>query len=220
MTQNNKAFYDRISGAYDILSDASEKRAREAGEDALDLRAGDRVLELGFGTGSTLIELTQKVLPGGVICGIDISSGMFEVAGEKIRKEGLQGAIELRIGDARKLPYADGSFDAVFMSFTLELFDEVDIPVVLGEARRVLVDGGKIAVVAMTPPADGEHESPLEKGYVWMHRHFPHIIDCRPIPVASILADNGFEIIHDKRMMMWTMPVAVVVGRVAGVKSA
>ncbi len=217
MTEANKAFYDRISGVYDSLSDASEHAAREAGEDALDLRAGDRVLEIGFGTGNTLIELAQKVLPGGKIHGLDVSSGMLDVASEKIRKEGLQGAVDLRLGDARNLPYDDASCDAVFLSFTLELFDDDDIPAVLAEAGRVLVDGGKISVVAMTPPGEGEHESMLEKGYVWMHRHFPHIVDCRPIPATTILADNGFEVIHDQRLMMWTMPVAVVVGRRANV---
>ena len=141
MTEANKAFYDRISGVYDMLSDSSERAAREAGEDALELSSGARVLEVGFGTGNTLVELAGKVSPGGQVYGLDVSSGMLEVAGEKVRKAGLQGVVELQLGDARKLTYEDEAFEAVFFSFTLELFDEEDIPVVLAEARRVLVDG-------------------------------------------------------------------------------
>jgi demethylmenaquinone methyltransferase/2-methoxy-6-polyprenyl-1,4-benzoquinol methylase len=45
-----------------------------------------------------------------------------------------------------------------------------------------------------------------------MHQHFPHIVDCQPIPARRLLADAGFEIRRSERLAIWTMPVAVLVG--------
>jgi demethylmenaquinone methyltransferase/2-methoxy-6-polyprenyl-1,4-benzoquinol methylase len=65
----------------------------------------------------------------------------------------------------------------------------------------------------MAQVESGERASVLEKTYIWMHRHFPHIVDCRPIdPVQSLIA-AGFEILQHDRREIWTMPVAVVLGR-------
>ena len=44
----NQSFYDRISHAYDLISDAGEHKARETGEQTLDVQAGERVLEIGY----------------------------------------------------------------------------------------------------------------------------------------------------------------------------
>jgi demethylmenaquinone methyltransferase/2-methoxy-6-polyprenyl-1,4-benzoquinol methylase len=103
-------------------------------------------------------------------------------------------------------------FDAAFTSFTLELFPLDDIPVVLAEIRRVLRDGGRLGVVSMATVKQGERASLLEKTYVWMHRHFPHIVDCQPIDVAQCLADAGFDVQDEIDMEIWTMPVRAVLG--------
>jgi ubiquinone/menaquinone biosynthesis C-methylase UbiE len=132
--ESNRAFYDRISRAYDLIADRDEHEAREAGERALDLRPGEQVLEIGFGTGNSVIELARRVGPKGRVHGIDVSTGMLEVAEDKIREAGLGDRIELGIADARDLPCDDDCLDAVFTSFTLELFDEEDIPRVPGAA--------------------------------------------------------------------------------------
>src|SRR5688500_4355582 len=122
----NRAFYDRISGVYDWLADANEGPARWAGVAALGLAPGERVLELGFGTGNEVLELAGLVGPTGSVAGIDVSPGMLQVAHEKLAEWKPAAAVELTVGDARRLPYPDGSFDAVYTSFTLELFPEDD----------------------------------------------------------------------------------------------
>lgn len=209
---SNKAFYDRISKAYDFIADSNEHIARETGEEALELKPGERVLEIGYGTGNSLLDLAEDVGPAGHVYGIDVSPGMKSVAEAKIQEQGLAERIDLAVGDARQLPYQDGFFDAAFTSFTLELFPLEDIPVVLAEVWRVLRPGGRMGVVSMAKVLAGETASSLEKTYIWMHRHFPHLVDCQPINAARHLKDAGFEIARDTEMEIWTMPVHAVLG--------
>ena len=53
------------------------------------------------------------------------------------------------------------------------------------------------------------HRAP-ERIYDWMHRHFPHIVDCRPIDVERLVADAGFTIVRVERLGMWGLPVAAI----------
>jgi len=207
--ESNRAFYDRISRAYDFISDASEHEAREAGERMLALAAGEQVLEIGFGTGNSILHLAAAVGSEGRVSGIDVSEGMLGVARKKVAERDLSERVHLQLGDGRHLPYEAGEFDAVFLSFTLELFPESEIPAVLAEVRRVLRDGGRLALVAMAHVTDEQHPSLLERAYVWMHRHFPHIVDCRPIDVESSLSASGFAMSEHRTVEMWTMPVSV-----------
>lgn len=211
--ESNRHFYDRIASAYDLIADANERAARQAGVQALDLKPGEKVLELGFGTGNEILDLAGLVGPTGKIAGIDISSGMLAVANKKLAAAAPKTPIDLRVGDARALPFADGEFDAVYTSFTLELFPAEDIPVVLAEARRVLKPRGRIGVVSMATVPAGHHTSVLERVYVWMHRHFPHLVDCRPIDTQDVVSAAGFQIASVKELEIWTMPVRVVVGQ-------
>lgn len=210
---SNSAFYDRISKAYDLIADASEHTHRQHGIDALGLRLGNQVLEIGFGTGNGLIELADKVGPTGHITGLDISTGMRDVALAKIQKAGLENQIRMIIGSALSMPFETQSFDAVFMSFTLELFENDEIPLVLSAIQQVITPSGKLCVVALALPPKGEKASMMTRGYQWFHRHFPHIADCKPIDVTERLAASGFQISTDKRENMWGMDVAITVGQ-------
>jgi len=170
------------------------------------------VLEIGFGTGNAVLDLARAVGPEGRVSGIDVSDGMLSVASEKVAHEGLDQSVELQVADARKLPFDDAVFDAAFTSFTLELFELDEIPEVLTEVSRVLKPGGRLGVVSMATVAEGDHESILEKTYKWMHRHFPHIVDCQPIDVSSFVSSAGFALTREIPLEIWTMPVKAVVG--------
>lgn len=211
MTETTRDFYDRISHVYDLIADGGEHRARERGLELLAVEPGEHVLEIGFGTGQSLLELARAVGREGRVDGIDISTGMRDVAIKRLgEQQGLAQLVELRVDSVPPLPY-DHGFDAVTMSFTLELFEPSEMVSLLEECRRVLRPGGRLGVVSMASVPEGEHESWMERTYIWMHRHFPHIVDCRPIPLEETLEANGFELSKRERISLFSMPVAVVV---------
>jgi demethylmenaquinone methyltransferase/2-methoxy-6-polyprenyl-1,4-benzoquinol methylase len=203
-----RAFYDKISGVYDLLAEHSEGPVRQTGLDRLALTPGERVLEIGYGTGHCLVQMAEAVGPEGKVFGIDLSEGMRARARERVEREHLSDTVELSCGDATHLPYPDGSMDAVFMSFALELFDTPEIPQVLAGCARVLRPGGRIGVVAITK--EGKEGFAVE-AYEWTHQHFPNLLDCRPIFVRRALEDAGFSIRNATIANMW-VPVEVVVG--------
>jgi demethylmenaquinone methyltransferase/2-methoxy-6-polyprenyl-1,4-benzoquinol methylase len=99
------------------------------------------------------------------------------------------------------------------MAFTLELFPDDTLPGVLGEVRRILRPGGRLAVVSMTLGTDEQRHRMPERIYTWMHRHFPHIVDCRPIDVERLIAEARFTTVRVERLEIWGLPVAACLAR-------
>ena len=201
-----RAFYNKISRVYDLLSERSEAPMRKAGLELLRARAGESVLEIGFGTGHSLVSLAKAVGPKGKVFGLDLSDKMLQLAKVNLAKSNLLERARLRCADAAQLPYEANSMDAVFMSFTLELFDTPEIPKVLRECKRVLRPGGRIVVVGMSK--DAKHD-PLIGAFEWTHEHFPNFLDCRPIYVREALEKAGFKTGSALMKHMW-IPVEIV----------
>lgn len=209
----NAAFYDRIATSYDAIAHSSERESTEQGLAALAASTGESVLEIGYGTGHAISHLAQAVGPEGEVAGVDVSEGMRGVTERHLESKQLDSRVELRVGAVPPLEFDDGVFDAVFLSFTLELFPDDLIDVVTGEVKRVLKPGGRCGLVTMAKPRTDTEDTSLEKVYVWMHRHFPHIVDCRPIDAENTLTGAGLEIIHAEHHDIWSLPVAIVVGK-------
>ncbi len=204
-----RAFYNKIARVYDFLSESTEEPMRKFGLDQLDVRDGERVLEIGFGTGTSLVELARMVGSHGKVLGVDIADQMLDVARQKLREKLLEDRVELICGDATTLPYLSDSVDAIFTSFTLELFDTPEIPVVLAECKRVLRPGARLVVVSMSK--EGENGAIVHM-FEWTHKHFPNFLDCRPIFVQRAVQAAGFQIESAERKTMW-VPVEIVLGR-------
>jgi ubiquinone/menaquinone biosynthesis C-methylase UbiE len=198
--EETKAFYNKIAKVYDALAEHSEAPVRKAGLEMLHAQPGQRILEIGFGTGHSLIDMTRSVGPSGKVFGIDISEKMVEISRKRADEEGVGKWVELSCGDALHLPYESKSLDSVFMSFTLELFDTPEIPIVLAECRRVLKPEGRIVIIGMSRVLP---EGLLMEFFEWTHRHFPNYLDCRPILVRQALEDSGFDIRDYEIMKMW-----------------
>ncbi|MGD8792538.1 MAG: methyltransferase domain-containing protein [Anaerolineae bacterium] len=208
--QQAKATYDRLSRWYDLLAGSSEQRFVRLGLENLAAAKGERVLEIGFGTGHALVALAQAVGESGQVWGIDISEGMCTLAQETVEKAGVAGRVELRLGDAAHLPFEDRFFHAIFMSFTLELFDTPEIPVVLAQCRRVLRSGGRLAVVALSKQGD---DGPMLQLYEWAHEKMPKYVDCRPIYARQSLEEAGFLVVEAQVKSMWGLPVEIIVAK-------
>jgi ubiquinone/menaquinone biosynthesis C-methylase UbiE len=205
-----RALYTRISSIYDTLSDRAERRVRALGLSLLEARSGERILEIGFGTGSSLVALAESVGASGHVFGIDISPGMKDVAAARIRSANQVEQISLTLAAIPPIPFIDATFDAVFMAFTLELFPEDTIPIVLTEVRRTLSASGRLSIVSMTLGTEEQRQGLPERLYVWTHRHFPRIVDCRPIDVERRVTEAGFTIARVDRREMWGLPVEAI----------
>ena len=199
--------YDRISRWYDLLEGYWEQRARVAALRHLNVAPGQKVLEVGPGPGYSLVALARAAGPSGQVCGLDLSPGMLHVARSRLARAGLPLQPGLCCGDAVQIPAADAVFDAVLMSFVLELFDTPEIPQVLSECHRVLRAGGRISVVALS--SAGPH-SRMRDLYEWGHARFPQVLDCRPILVQQALEGASFRTCQATQISLWGLPVEVV----------
>ena len=106
--------------------------------DAATLKPGQRVLDVACGTGVLARAAIPRVQPGGSVAGLDKNPGMLAVAAS------IAPDVAWREGTAESLPFADGTFDAVACQFGLMFC--ADRRAALGEMRRVLAPGGRMAV--------------------------------------------------------------------------
>ena len=103
--------YDRVLRIWALLAGFSDANERRKMVSRLELKPGQRVLEVGVGTGSNLPLMAECIGPGGTLLGLDISVGMLRQCEKKVRRQRLNA--NLAEGEAAYLPFADDAFDAV-----------------------------------------------------------------------------------------------------------
>ncbi|SDQ57841.1 class I SAM-dependent methyltransferase [Natronobacterium texcoconense] len=206
-------WYDSLSDWYDLVADPFEAPARRTGLQLLDPEPGERVLDVGCGTGTALVLLARAVGETGTAVGIDLAPGMCRVSRNALADAGLDPGVVI-VGDGATLPFPDDAFDALFASFVLELFDTPDLLPVLEEWRRVLDPDGRLCVVALS-----RRPSPVTELYERFHERFPMFVDCRPIYVRETLLEAGFRIVDGRTERVWRLPVEVVLVRPASSRS-
>lgn len=201
---NARTNYNAMSRWYDLFT-SSEKRFTDIGLQMLDVKPNEYVLEIGCGTGHALVELANR---GAQVIAVDISEGMINAARKRIQNKVQRRSVEFCQADGLSVPLPDEQFDAVFLSFTLELFDTPEIPIVLSECHRVLKYQGRIGVVSLA-----KKETLAVRIYEWFHRQMPDLVDCRPIFARSSLETARFSVQDSLVKTMWGLPVEIVVAQ-------
>lgn len=141
MIDFDEAVSRRVEAVY-TTPDVIEQR--RVVRQALALRAGERVLDIGVGPGFLAAEMAAEVGASGLVCGIDPSDSMLAIARSRTREPG-GAALDLQPGNANRLPFPDATFDAVVST---QVFEYVrDIPGALAEIHRVLRPGGRVLLL-------------------------------------------------------------------------
>ncbi len=137
--------YDRLSNFYDrtIRWTMPEEKFRRKLVRQVNLQAGEKVLEFGFGTASQTI-LLKRQTPEAEIIGVDIDPKIRELAWEKVQKAGLE--IQLDLYDGQNLPYPDAMFDKVVSSLVFHQLDRTEKALSLLRIHRVLKPGGELHI--------------------------------------------------------------------------
>jgi demethylmenaquinone methyltransferase/2-methoxy-6-polyprenyl-1,4-benzoquinol methylase len=202
--------YDRLSRWYDLLAGSSERPYTQLGVKKLSICKGETVLEIGCGTGHASAGILAAVDETGSIHAIDLSHGMLHTARKTVKRSHQSRGPFFEQADAIYLPFASAAFDAIFMSFVLELFDTPEIPLVLAECRRTLSADGRLGIVAMVR---GQQENFPVRIYEWFHARLPVYVDCRPIYLKTALTAAGFQVQDVTAKQMWGLPVEICVAQ-------
>jgi len=106
-------------------------------------RAGERLLEVGPGTGYYSLPVAEWLSPGGTLDVLDVQQEMLDHTLRRARETGIENITATR-ADARELPYGDDSFDGAYLVTVLGEIPDQDAA--LRELRRVVRPGGRIVV--------------------------------------------------------------------------
>lgn len=200
--------YDRLSRFYDYTTGALGRKYTRMGLTCLSIAEGETVLEIGFGTGHSLKLMAKRVGAGGNAYGLDVSAGMIRVAESRLRRAGLAGRVGLCCGDALHLPFREGAFDAIFMSFVLEGLDTPEIPGVLAQVKKALKPGGRLGITSMSKE---NGETALVRIYEWAHIRWPKYLGSRPIYAHQCLVEAGYSIRTREKIRIFRLPAEIVV---------
>ncbi len=143
-----QAFYGRWAGLYDVVArwTPGVGTMRASAVDALALRPGETVVDVGCGSGANLPYLRERVGPEGTVVGLDVTAPLLARARRRVRDRGWENVHLLR-ADARRPPLSDA--DAMIASFVVGMFD--DPAAVVDDWCDLLAPGGRLALLNAAP---------------------------------------------------------------------
>jgi ubiquinone/menaquinone biosynthesis C-methylase UbiE len=174
-----------------VRATTRESTFKRALIDAAGPEPGQRVLDLGCGTGTLAMMIKREA--EAEVTGLDADSQILELARRKAADAGL--GIKFDEGLADELPYADGSFDRVLSTLFFHHLTGGDKRACLAEVRRVLRPDGQLHVADWTAPAD-----PVQALLSWQIRLFDGVDRTRENftgQLAAVVAAAGFAEVRE-----------------------
>jgi demethylmenaquinone methyltransferase/2-methoxy-6-polyprenyl-1,4-benzoquinol methylase len=161
-----RSLFDSIAYRYDLLNHLLSGGIdfywrRKAVEHLKDIHP-KRILDVATGTADFAIA-TLRLKPEEVV-GVDIAEEMLKLGRMKLKKRGLDSIVNLQIGEAERLEFESGYFDAAIVAFGARNFEDLEKG--LREMRRVVRSGGKIVVLEFSKP----RHFPLKQIYFFYFR--------------------------------------------------
>lgn len=182
------------------LLNLSNARLVNAAVELLDPRPRDRILDIGFGGGRSLVALAAQA-PSATIVGVDYSLEMVDKANRLIREKHLDARVSVKWGDVADLPFRAGSFHKVLTVNSLYYWP--DLTANLREVARVMKRGGRLAAGFRSAASLG----PLTRGWEGFRLYEPR-------EFAGILRKAGFTVLNvEHRDRDQVLDTVVVVGQ-------
>ena len=182
---------DAMGRAWAALHPVMERMNRPVGEATAaraGVTAGDRVLDVGCGTGDTSLDLARRTAPGGRCLGVDISATLLDSARQAAAGSGL-GNIEFLEADAQTHAFEPGSFDVIYSRFGVMFFEDFDAA--FANLRTAATRNGRLAFTCWRKALD----NPLSLVAVEAARPF-----LPPIPAPTPGAPGRFAFADPDRV--------------------
>ncbi len=207
-TARLQRFYGMAHRLYDVFMFESSQEIWEAVLALLRPAPGERLLDVGCGTGRLAIALADLVGEEGKVSAVDVSPAMLRQAGRQIARTPLASRIDLRLADIRTLPYPDGGFDGATASLVLELLNDEGVRSALRELRRVVRPGGRVVLASLA------EEMPYGRTlafYLVLRRILSLSALGRPLILRRLASDAGFVSRISMRRSLLRLPIDILI---------
>ena len=198
-----RGFYDRFAGIYDFVFNGVFQPGRLEAVRAMNLEPGQRVLEVGVGTG-----LNLELYPRGIrVLGVDISLPMLREARERQQNRPPAADVQLARMDALRLALPDDAFDVVYAPYVVTVVPRPRQ--VVAEMARVCRPGGRVVIV--------NHFGSSKKPVRWFEKRLTpltsHVGFRLDLPLEAILGVPGLIKEHERRVNAFGLWRLVVFGK-------
>lgn len=205
---HTRRLYDLVAEVYPISSKLFHAEAHKVALSLAGLRDGSRILEVATGSGE-LFRLMARRNPRGITCGVDISPNMAAKTQRDTQRHVPGVHAHCQAVDASRMPFRDGSFDAVVSCYLLELLGADDLVRTIDEMHRVLSPGGQLVLVNVgqnLPAFNAMHRlaGTLVPGF------WGRMLGNR---FEDMLKAYGFRIEHDRIVQQGFYPSHVLIAR-------
>ncbi|SJZ66849.1 bifunctional demethylmenaquinone methyltransferase/2-methoxy-6-polyprenyl-1,4-benzoquinol methylase UbiE [Selenihalanaerobacter shriftii] len=146
--------FQSIAPTYDLLnklmSFGLDKYWRYFVAKQADLKPGNKVLDVGAGTGRLSLELARSMDDQGTVVCMDFSENMLKKAEKDLEDHKYYDSLEFKVGNAMNIPFSDNEFEVATNALVLRNVE--DISTVLSEMTRVIKPGGKVISLDLAKP--------------------------------------------------------------------